>query len=152
MNIDGWSKWLTFVANMGVFIGLVMVAYEINQSQTELELLALADGTDNFTEAMLALTQDEGLSKLVYRAENSFEDLDDFELWRVHKYLDGYMSMSEQDYLVLTKLPDEIIASGFEDDWQENMQRPLYLHYWEKSEMRFSPEFREFINDILSKR
>lgn len=149
MNVEGWSKWLTFIANTGVFLGLVLVAYEINQSQTQLEISALADGTDNFTEAMIALTQDEDLAKLVYRAEHNFEDLGDFELWRIQKYLDGYVSMSEQDYLVLTKLPDERISSGFKHDWQENMQMPVYRTYWAKSEKRFSQEFGSFINDIL---
>ncbi len=149
MNMEGWSKWLTFIANVGVFLGLVLVAYEINQSQTQLEISALADGTDNFTEAMLALTQNEDLAKLVYRAEHNYEKLNDFEIWRVQKYLDGYVSMSEQDYLVLTKLPDERISSGFKHDWKINMQMPLYKNYWSKSELRFSPEFRDFINKLL---
>jgi hypothetical protein len=44
-----------------------------------LELAASADGTDNFTQAMETLVQDEDLSRLIYRAEQSFKDLDDFE-------------------------------------------------------------------------
>jgi hypothetical protein len=149
MKVGGWNKWLTFIANTGVFLGLILVAYEIKQSQKQLEISALADGTDNFTEAMIALTQDEGLAKLVYRAENNFEDLSEFELWRSQKYLDRYVSMSEQDYLVLTKLPDLYISAGFRHDWRENMQMPLYKSYWANSKERFSPEFRNFIDDIL---
>ncbi len=49
MNSDDWNRWLTLGANLGVFVGLILVAYEINQSGTQLELAASGDGTDNFT-------------------------------------------------------------------------------------------------------
>lgn len=38
MKSDSLNKWLTLGANLGVFAGLVLVAYEINQSGTQLEL------------------------------------------------------------------------------------------------------------------
>ena len=85
MNSDGWNKWLTLGANLGVFVGLILVAYEINQSGTHLELAASSDGVDNFTQAMEVLAQDEELSKLIFRAERSYDELDDFEKWRVSK-------------------------------------------------------------------
>ncbi len=79
MNSDDWNKWLTLVANLCVFVGLILVAFEINQTQTQLRIEALADGADNFTQAMEALAQDEDLSKLIYRAEIDFEELNQFE-------------------------------------------------------------------------
>ncbi len=56
--------------------------------------------------------------------------------------------MSEQDYLVLTRVVGSV--QGFEDDWRENLQLPLYRDYWLESEERFGPEFRGFINAILA--
>ena len=150
MNSDNLNKWLTLGANLGVFLGLILVAYEVNQSGTSLELAASSDGVDNFTQAMEVLVQDEDLAKLIYRAERSFEELDDFEKWRVSKYLDGYMSMSGQDYLVQTKMSDANTASGMKDDWRENMTLQMYRDYWSRSEERFNPDFRRFINEILT--
>jgi len=152
MNSGDWNKWLTLGANLGVFVGLILVAYEINQSGTHLELAASSDGTDNFTQAMEVLVQNEELSRLIYRAETSYEDLDDFERWRVTKYLDGFMTMSEQDYSVYIEIKDNQNPSGMRDDWRENMKLPMYSEYWSRSEERFRPGFRHFINDIIAEK
>ncbi len=127
-----------------------MVAYEINQSGTQLELAASADGTDNFTQAMEVLVQDQDLSKLIYRAERSFKELDEFEKWRVSKYLDGFMSMSQQDYLLYVVINDKETKVTFEVDWRENMKLSMFQDYWVRRQTRFNPEFRDFINDIVT--
>ncbi len=150
MKSDGLNRWLTLGANLGVFAGLILVAYEINQSGAQLELAASADGTDNFTQAMETLVQDEDLSLLIYRAEHSFRDLDDFEKWRVSKYLDGYMSMSQQDFLVYREISDMESDAAFQNDWRENMGLQMYRDYWLHSQDRFEPVFQGFINDILA--
>ena len=142
MKPDSLNKWLTLGANLGVFAGLILVAYEINQSGAQLELDASADGTDNFTQAMETLVQDKELSSLIYRAEQSFEDLDDFEKWRVSKYPDGYMTMSQQDWLVYREIGGTGSNKAFADDWRENMRLQMYREYWLRSKGRFDPEFR----------
>ena len=146
---DDWTRWLTLGANLSVLAGLLLVAYEIAQSRTQLELSASADGTDNFVQAMEVLVQDEDLSQLIYQAENSYEELDRFQQWRVSKYLDGYMTMSEQDFRVYIETGDVEIEATFEMDWRENMARPMYRDYWARREQRFSTEFRNLINGIL---
>jgi len=54
----------------------------------------------------------EDLARLIYKAETSLNELDEFEKWRVSKYLDGYFSMSEQDFRVLVTMSGDG-ASGF---------------------------------------
>jgi hypothetical protein len=124
--------------------------YEINQSRLQIELATSSDGTDNFTQAMETLVQNEELSDLIFRAEHAFENLDDFEKWRVAKYLDGYMSMSEEDYLVVSEMSDIDVAPGFEVDWQENMKLPMYRWYWANRQTRYGPGFRAFIDNIVA--
>ncbi len=146
---DDWNRWLALGANLSVLAGLLLVAYEIAQSRTQLELSASADGTDNFVQAMEVLVQDEDLSQLIYQAENSYEELDQFQRWRVSKYLDGYMTMSEQDFRVYIETGDVEIQTTFEMDWRENMARPMYRDYWARRQPRFSAEFRNLINGVL---
>jgi hypothetical protein len=150
MESDRFNRWLTLGANVGVIVGLVLVAYEINQSGTSLELAASSDGVDNFTQAMEVLVQNEELARLIYKAETSFEELDEFDRWRVSKYLDGFVSMSQQDYLVYLAMDNESEELAFSNDWQENMKLKMYRDYWTKSFMRFNPEFRLFIDSIIS--
>jgi hypothetical protein len=127
----------------------VLVAYEISQSRTQLELSASADGTDNFVQAMELLVQDEDLSRFIYLAEHFYEGLDHFQLWRVSKYLDGFMSMSEQDIRVYIETSDDKSLTTFKVDWLENMARPMYREYWAHSEHRYGDDFRSFINGVL---
>ena len=149
MNSDRLNRWLTLVANIGVITGLILVAYEINQSGKQLEIAASADGVDNFTQAMETLVQDENLARLVFRAERTFEELDDFERWRVNRYLDGYMSMSEQDYRVITQIDGGDLA-GFDHDMREYMRLEMYREYWSQSADRHGPGFRQYVNGILN--
>ena len=86
-----------------------------------------------------------------YRAEQSFGDLDDFEKWRVSRYLDGYMSMSEQDYLVISQINGTKSSdAAFADDMREYMMLPMYRDYWLRSQARHGAEFQRFINEILA--
>ena len=57
--------------------------------------------------------------------------------------------MSQQDYLVEVQIQGNDSATGFEDDWRENMKLPMYRDYWSRSEARFGPEFRYLINQIV---
>jgi hypothetical protein len=149
MNLDALNKWLTFAANVGVIVGLILIAYELNQTQEQLEMSALADATDNFTQAMEVLVQDEDLSALLFRAESNFEELDQFEKWRVYKYLDGFLTMSEQDFLAMKSIEAGTLG-GFEYDWKLFMKQQHYRAYWTENEGRFGHEFREYVNNILA--
>ena len=145
-----WDKWFSFLTNIAVFLGLILVAYEISQARTQLEISASSDGTDNFVQAMELLSEDEGLSNLVYLSETNYQELDDFQKWRLFKYLDGYMTMSEQDFRVYNATNDEEISTTFGVDWRENMSRPMYQDYWRHRQGRYSDNFRSFIDGILA--
>ncbi len=73
-----------------------------------------------------------------------------FEKWRVSKYLDGFVSMSQQDYLLYVEINDKETKVTFEVDWRENMKLPMFQDYWVRRQTRFNPEFRDFINDIVA--
>ena len=146
MNSDSLNKWLALTANLAVFIGLILLVYEVNQANKQLEFTALADSVDNYTQAMETLSQNEDLSKLIYHAETDFESLNEFERWRVFKYLDGFTMMSEQDYLVIMQM--DIPLAAFEVDWKSNMSKSMYQTYWNVNEERFTREFRQFVNEI----
>jgi len=149
-KLKSWDGWLGFVTNLSVFLGLLLVAYEIGQTRVQLEISASSDGTDNFVQAMELLAQDEDLSLLIYTAENSYHELDDVQKWRLFKYLDGYMTMSEQDFGVYSALGDDEIATTFGVDWRENMGRPMYQDYWKHRKQRYNKSFRKFIDGILN--
>jgi len=119
MGSDRLNRWLSLAANIGVIAGLVLVAYEIDQSSITLELATSSDGVDNFQQAMEVLVQDEDFARLIYKAETEYEGLDEFEKWRVSKYLDGYFPL------------------------------PMYRDYWSKSRQRLGPDFRRYIDDVL---
>ena len=130
MNSDSWNKWLSLGANLGVLAGLILVAFEINQASTQFQLSASTDTADDYTQAMQLLVQVENLSELLYRAELSYDDLDEFEKWRVSKYLDGFFVMAQQDYFVIRQYDGDEILVAFELDWRERLEIPVWRKYW----------------------
>ena len=61
METGKLNQWLTLAANIGVIAGLILVAYEINQTRADLEISASADTTDNYTSSVYALVHDSEL-------------------------------------------------------------------------------------------
>lgn len=149
MRQTNWKDIAELVGIAAIVVSLLVLAFEVNQSGKQLELAASADSVDSFAQAMEVLVQDEELSRLIYRAEQAYHELDEFEKWRVGRYLDGYMSMSEQDYLVLIQIGGMDIA-GFVDDMREYMDMRMYREYWGQSENRHGPEFQQFVNELLA--
>jgi hypothetical protein len=149
MESTNSSRWFSAIINIAVILGLILVAFEINQTQRQMELSALSDGADDFVQAMQTLSQNEDLAVLVHKAETAFDQLDEFERWRVFKYLDRYLTMSEQDYQVIMR--SDVSPNGFVRDWTLNMKMPVYQSYWAESQDRFSPEFQAFINGLVSR-
>ena len=97
---------------------------------------------------MEVLAENEELARLIFKAEHSYADLDDFEKWRVSKYLDGFMTMASQDYLVTLRMNRDV--NSLKADWRENTRLQMYQGYLARREGRFRPEFRDFINGILT--
>jgi len=96
------------------------------------------------------LAQDQGLAALLFQAETGFEQLETFEQWRVFKYLHGFMTMSEQDFLVARALAEGTMGGGFVYDWKNFMKQQHFLAYWEIHEERFGNEFRAFVNELAT--
>ena len=151
MKSDSLNRWLTLIANLGVLAGLIIVAYEINQTRTQLQLSASADSTDGYVQAMQVLVQDADLSELIYRAELSYGDLEEFEKWRVSKYFDGFFVMAQQDYFVIRQNDVGETLVLFESDWRERLEIPAWREYWRLRRTRYAPVFRGFMDDIAAR-
>ena len=150
MNSDSWNKWLTLIANVGVLTGLMLVAYEINQTRSQLLLSASADSTNDYIQAMQVLAQDVDLSELLYRAELSYDELDAFEKWRISIYFDGFFVMAQQDYFVIRQNDVSETLVVFEADWRQRLAMPSWREYWRLRRTRYAPVFRDFLDDILA--
>ena len=140
------NMWLTILSNVAVFIGLALVAFELNQAQRQIEVAGLGDAADDYVQAMQILSSSEELSLLIFRAETDYESLNEYERWRVFKWLDGFAILSEQDYHVMSRLDDRTGFNGFVVDWNEFMRLPMYREYWDARKERFSYEFRAFVD------
>ena len=58
------------------------------------------------------------------------------------------MSMSEQDYRVITEIDGGDLA-GFDHDMREYMRMEMYRAYWRQSANRHGPEFQQYVSGIL---
>jgi hypothetical protein len=85
----------------------------------------------------------------MFRAEQSFETLDEFEKWRLTKYLDGFCMMAQQDYFTISMSDESEIITAFTVDWKERFSFTLWQDYWQRKRNRYGQAFQNFIDDIV---
>jgi len=143
-----WKETAEVVGVLSIVGSLILVAYEINQTRAGLEVSASADATDNFTQSVYAIAHDPEFSELMYRAEERYGELEDFERWRITKYFDGFFVMAQQDYFVIRAV-DQATLVAYEFDWRERMALPVYREYWQQRRARYHPDYRAFLDRVI---
>lgn len=97
MNFDQFNKWLTLVANIGIIVGLVLVAYELQQNS---ELMRIQINQARADSAMVSNEQSFNspfLPPILVKIKNG-ERLDDEEWIR---YVDYFRAMNRNQDNVL---------------------------------------------------
>ena len=95
MNLEKLNSWLTLSANIGVFAGIIFVAYEIRQNTTQLR----SETSNSITEAINVINANEyanpELADLLHRGDQSFNSLNDVEKRRYSSYQYSRLNLAE---------------------------------------------------------
>ena len=87
MNTERVNRWLSLVANIGVIIGFVLLAYEVNQS-TKVAIGAVSQGLTEQTLDFFSLKIDSDAVATATYKQHLGEELDDYEKFQLaqHQY------------------------------------------------------------------
>ena len=145
MKTDAINKWLSLAANIGVMLGLVLVAYQIRQDVELTKVQLFSDATSSRKEWNQAMLGSDPMN-VVMKSIESPSELTLAELHVMDAYLVG--AVNELRRLELLKasgldvnvevegLHHFFFGSRFAKAWYEEFRDPDYLPYFFDREIR----------------
>ena len=87
MNLDKLNSWLALLANAGVVVGLLLLAYELRQAQHFAETQAAVQRFDQMQLAQTELAMSESLGRIRVKAKSDgVHALTPEELYRLQRW------------------------------------------------------------------
>ena len=124
------SQWISLVANVGVFVGFILIAYQIQQNNTTLLTSSVHNSNELFSNSELALMGDTGYAALT-KALDDPGGISKEELMQVWSYLSvaNYSAVQVYDDYKLGVISKErwLIAR---DTYISYINHPVGLIWW----------------------
>ena len=147
MNLEKLNHWLALVANVGVLIGIILVAYELRQSrqatigETHQNLLGILHERD----AWLA---DREFAAIVAKAEASETPLDEVEARQYAEWLYGKFNVCEH---VFNRYAEGLMSDDHWQGWnggcRSTLEPPQARIVWAQRKDWFGSEFAEYFDN-----
>ena len=149
MNTEQVNRWLSLVANIGVIMGLALLAYEVNQS-TKVAISAVSQGLTEQSLDFFSLKIDsDTVAKATYKRRLGVE-LDDYEEYQLAQHQYYNFRVFENAFLQYRR--------GLYDDSEwEKYQRiianifrtnPIARDMWDRTESEWTVEFLAEVNAV----
>ncbi len=133
--MDKLNQWLTLGANLGVILGIIFLALEVQQNN---ELIASqnrfnAQQLVNEYTSVIVTTPD--LSELMFALDSGDQPLTGAETMRVSQYFRGLFKSMEWSFLELPQEEIPLVA------WQSQSSGRLHRMYWARLRETLNPDF-----------
>ena len=149
MSTERVSRWLSLGANVGVIMGLVLLAYEVNQA-TKAAIGTVSEGLTEQSLVFFSLKIDsDAVAKATYK-QSLGEELDDYEKFQLGQHQYFNFRVFENAFLQYRR-------GLFEDSEWERYQRiiaiifqtnPIARDIWDRTEDEWTVEFSTEVNAI----
>ena len=148
---DRLQSWLSFGANLGVLIGIILVLVELNQNITTMRAQTRSDLSTNIVELFVRVAENEQLASLRRRADAG-EELTPDEVYRYDHITRAFFRYWENvHYQYRIGLYDEVEFSRQRKAWQDYAGRSgTMVNWWCQHRLEFSPQFVEEFDALLT--
>ncbi len=146
MKLESLGQWLTVVANVGVLLGLVLVAYELRQEtqatlgETQVNLLNILHERDNWL-------ADEQFASVVVKAETLDPKLTVVEARQHAEWLYGKFNVCEH---VFERYQAGLLSDDYWAGWvggcKALVEYPQARSVWDERRSWYGPEFAKFLD------
>ena len=142
MKNEGLHRWLTLGANLGVLLGIVLVATELNQNLTSVRAQTRHDVSSGFVDFMKLLAQDGELASIRRRGDAGGE-LNIDEAYRYGAFTRGMFRYWEDvHYQARNGLYDTEEFLRQREAWRAHAgTSPGVVAWWCANRSQFSTEF-----------
>jgi len=146
--MDRLNQWLTFVANVGVLIGVFVVAYEVRQNTAVATAQAALQMNEALDASYRARAQDSVLAALVMNGHDRPDGLSDVERDQFHAWLRADMNAAEAAWFQYENgLIPEQDFDGYKAAICSRVITAGGRAYWEQEKQYFASRFRNGIDD-----
>ena len=150
MNFNKLADWLQITGNVGIILGLILVAVQISQNSMITQLDMRSRSFELAMQSDIAL-MGENPAAVWAKATTSSEELTDEELTVIHGYLNYWWNLRERNALIQN-------AGLFEDaNYNENYSgnfifggNPTSVAWWRRFEPYNVEEWTESVDQILA--
>ena len=151
MSLDDTNKWLSVIANLGVIIGIVFLAYELKQNTLATDLEIASNFQSSFSEIEMLIAGDSEFSEILLKGRNELE-MSEHERFRLIIFygnvLRHWQTVHYQHY---TDGLDEDIWIGQREYFTTVLSQDAGLvQYWRDTQNHYSPRFNAVMNTMIS--
>lgn len=150
MKLDKLNAWLTLVANVGVLLGILLVAFELRQNSLVVAAQTRSDLAEGTVEFLWRQIEHDDLRGAILRA-SSGETLSDEDTWLLVRHAQAALRRWENiHYQYRVGLYEEQEFSAQIETWKGLVRGNVIGPYWEILRNGYSPDFVEFIDELSS--
>jgi len=150
LDTDRLNRWLTLGANIGVLLGLLLLALELNQNREMMRAQTRHDMAMGIVDLLQVPAGNEQLADLMYRAETGGE-LTPQEQYRFNMRSNALLRYWENaHYQYRVGLYDDVEFSKQKEAWRSALQRSAGMRtYWCDVRTLYSPEYMAEMDALM---
>ena len=150
MKTKQWNHWLTLAANLGILVGLVLIAIELNQNTKQLSLELEWQINQKMFENNRDLLGDNP-TPIFAKSVLSPEELTFEEFQVASAFVLNFLGVAEDRFFLYKRglLSDQEWKSYIDDDIELTLGYRFAQEYWKRSKSIFEPEFVEYVDEQL---
>lgn len=151
MNTENLNRWLSLGANLGVLVGIVILAIEIQQN-TEMTRAQITQSRAEVSIAMADMTINSDYLPAIRAKITNGDALSQEETIRYQDFLRAVFRGQDNNIQQYKQglLGDHIPRALSETVRAIILSSPVALNYWDQSKLQFSDDYIEFVDQIIA--
>ena len=152
MDTDRLNRWLTFGANVGVLIGIILLIVELGQNRDMMKSQIRNELAIGIIDISRGVAENSEFANVIVRARAGESLTPTERLQFINSVNVLYRYWENVHYQYRMGLYDESEFSTHKEAWRIYMNRDeAPVRFWCERRLTFSPEFRSDMDELLSK-
>lgn len=150
LKLSTTNEWLTLIANLGVLIGVILVAYELQQDRLATEAQIRFDITNMATDALQRWAENPEIITAMQKTIDRIPLTDEEQLMMFYIRMSELRRWENTYSQYQRGLFDETEFDGFMRAWEQRINSSIYTNFWDeerKSVLR--EDFAELIDSLV---
>ncbi len=151
MKITGTDKWLNLIANLGVLVGIGVLAYEIQQNTVATQLEVASNFQSSFSEIEMLIAEDSQFAELLFKARTGAELVPQEQFRIATFYGNALRTWQNVHFQYLSDSLDVEMWQGEMARFKQVLSEDQGLRdHWKLSQNHYSHHFNELIKSSLN--